>query len=271
MNTVKSRVIVDFHTHIFPDKLAPRALAALLAGCDSIYTPATNGTLSGLIEYMDKNGIDISVTMPVLTKQSQTVTSNEWAASTASERIVPFGGLYPHTDDYKRDIDFIASLGLIGIKLHPEYQNFVVDSPEMMKIYDYALSRGLMLMFHAGFDPAFPPPIKSSPQQFAHIVDEMQGGTIIAAHFGGQEQWDDVEKYLAGKNIYIDTSMGFEFYTKEQFLRIKEKHGANKILFGTDSPWSYADKEIAKLSAMPIPEEEKDMIFAQNALKLIER
>ena len=92
---------------------------------------------------------------------------------------------------------------------------------------------------------------------------------MIAAHLGGQSMWDDVEEYIAGTDIYIDTSMGFEMYSTEQFLRILKKHGSDKILFGTDSPWSDSGKERQKLLSLPISDEEKENILHKNAEKLL--
>ncbi len=262
-------MVIDFHTHAFPDAIAERAVSSLVAACGGMYEPCSDGTCSGLVKNMDAFGVDVSVVQPVITKQSQTKSLNEWAREITCDRVISFGGIFPHTDDYKRDIDFVCSLGLPGIKLHPEYQSFTVDSPEMLKLYDYALSRGLMILFHAGYDPAFEPPFHSSPRQFANIVNEMRGGTIIAAHLGGQSQWDDVEKYLVGTDVYLDTSMGLEYYPHEQFLRIVNSHGADKILFGSDSPWSRAGDEINRLNSLPLTEEQKDLILYKNAKRLL--
>lgn len=262
-------MVIDFHTHAFPDKIAERAIASLVKGCENSYIPCTDGTLSNLISNMDDFGVSLSVVQPVITKQSQTESLNLWAKEIQGERIISFGGLFPHTDDYKRDIDYICSLGLKGIKLHPEYQQFTLNDKNMLKIYDYALSKGLILLFHAGFDPAYPPPYHSNPQMFAQVYNELKGGTIIAAHLGGQKQWDDVEKYICGTGIYIDTSMGFSYYSKEQFLRILKSYGADKILFGSDSPWSRADEEISAINSLPISQEEKELILCGNAKRLL--
>ncbi|MBO5037351.1 MAG: amidohydrolase family protein [Clostridia bacterium] len=260
---------IDFHTHIFPDALAPRAIAALVEGGKHLYLPNADGTKDGLIEFMDRSGIDVSVVMPVITKQSQTVKTNEFSVAVLSDRIRAFGGIFPNTDDYKRDIDFVVSLGLPGIKIHAEYQDFIVDDPKMLKIYDYAFSKGLMIMQHAGFDPAFEAPFRSNPKMFANAMKQLGGGTMIAAHFGGQSQWDEVEKYIVGTNIYIDTSMGFDYYSEEQFMRIVKNHGSDKVLFGTDSPWSNSGKERERLLALPLPVEDKENILHKNAERLL--
>jgi predicted TIM-barrel fold metal-dependent hydrolase len=258
-------MIIDFHAHAFPDNLAERAIKTLSDNIDNLYSLSSDGTVSGLLRNMAEWTIDISVVQSVITKQSQFKKINDWAKSICSDRIVAFGGIYPHTDDYKRDIDYLAELGLKGLKFHAEYQNFVVDDDKMLKIYDYALSKDLILLHHAGFDPAFPPPFRSTPKQFANIVKAMQGGVIIAAHLGGHDQWDDVEEYLAGTDIYLDTSMGFEYFPSGQFLRIVSKHGANKILFASDSPWSNAKSEIERLESLPLSEKEITAILGGNA------
>ncbi|MCL2766837.1 MAG: hypothetical protein FWD21_04060, partial [Peptococcaceae bacterium] len=111
-------MIIDFHAHVFPDDLAPRAIDVLTSEIDNLYPPVSDGTLSGLLKRMDEWSIDKSVTLPVITKQSQFIKTNEWAASIHSDRIISFGGIFPHTDDYKRDIDFVVGLGLRGLKFH---------------------------------------------------------------------------------------------------------------------------------------------------------
>ena len=263
------KMVIDFHTHAFPDELAPKAMQSLLASSDGIYPPVSDGTVSGLLKNMDAWNIDVSVVQPVITKQSQLVKTNEWAAGIQSDRILSFGGIFPHTDDYKRDIDFVAGLGLKGLKFHAEYQDFILDDEYMLKIYDYALSKNLSILHHAGFDPAYPPPFRSSPQRFARVAEAMRGGIIIAAHLGGHAQWDDVEEYVAGSGIYLDTSMGFEYFSHEQFLRIAEKHGADKILFGSDAPWSNAQAEIEQLKSLPLPETDIDAILSGNARRIL--
>ena len=262
-------MIIDFHVHIFPDHMAAKTIHKLSSQIDDIYPPVHDGSTSGLLAVMDAWGIDVSVVQPVITKASQANTINTWAQSICSDRLVSFGAIYPHSEDYKKEIDFVAGLGLKGLKFHAEYQSFQIDDERMFPIYDYALSKGLILLHHAGFDPGFPPPFKSSPQQFARIVKAMQGGIIIAAHLGGHAQWNDVEEYLVGTNIYLDTSMGFEYYPTEQFLRIVKNHGADRILFASDSPWSCADSEKKHLQALPLSQEDKDAILGGNAQRIL--
>ena len=262
-------MIIDFHTHAFPDAIAERAIASLVESSGGIYPPCSDGTVKGLLACMDSFGVSRSVVQPVITKPSQLKSLNEWAKSLSSDRLIPFGGIHPKTENYKADIDFVASLGLRGLKFHAEYQGFSVDAPEMLPIYDYAFEKGLIILHHAGFDPAFPPPYRSSPAQFAHIADEMRGGTMVVAHLGGQRQYEDVLDHLVGKNVYLETSMGFCEYTEEHFMRVVRAHGADKILFGSDAPWGHADREIAAIRNLPLPEVDKNAILGGNAAKLL--
>ncbi len=262
-------MIIDFHTHVFPDELAPKALSSLLKSIDYIYDPVTDMTVKSLLRNMSMWNIDCSIIQPVITKFSQTKKINEWSQKICSDKIISFGGIYPHTDDYKRDINFVIGLGLKGIKFHAEYQNFILDEKKMLDIYYYALSKGLILLHHGGVDPGMPGPYKTSPKQFANVVQNMQGGIIIAAHLGGHAQWDDVEKYIVGKNIYLDTSMGFEYYSHKQFMRIVSEHGSDKILFASDSPWSNAKNEIAIIRSLPISENDKNNILGSNAERIL--
>ena len=270
-------MIIDFHTHVFPESLAPRAIGELRHTLYGEYQPVSDGTISGLLRNMDDWKIDVSVISPVIIKKEHVRKVNQWVAGVTAEkiagvtsdRLVGFGGVYPHDGDFKADIDHAVSLGLRGLKFHAEYQDFIVDDKHMLKIYDYALSRGLIILHHAGFDPGFRPPFKSSPKQFANIVRAMRGGIIVAAHLGGHDQWDDVEKYLVGSGIYFDTSMGFEYYPHDQFMRIVKDHGADKILFGSDAPWSNAGTEVETLKSLDLPENEKNAILGDNARRVL--
>lgn len=263
-------MVIDFHAHAFPDALAPRAMAGLTASAGEAFPPCHNGTVEGLINNMNDFGIDVSVLQPVITKQKQTETLNLWAKGTACDKIIPFGGIYPHTDDFKRDIDYVCSLGLKGLKFHPEYQEFSVDEDRFLKIYDYALSKGLILLFHAGFDIAYQPPYRSSPKAFRRIVKAMGGGVIVAAHLGGMYEWEETAEQLGGTGIYLDTSMGFTQYSGEQFMTVAKAVGTDRLLFATDAPWSHGGKELERLRAMPLTAEELSAIEGGNAARILE-
>ena len=263
-------MVIDFHTHIFPEKIAGRAFETLSINAKAAgYKPVHNLTKQGLIECMDKFGVDKAVVCPVATKPTQSEKNLEWGITINDDRIISIAGIFPDSESWKKNVDNAVAMGYKGIKLHPEYQNFILDEERMLPLYDYAFNKGMFILFHAGYDPIGKEPFKSNPQMFLHLVEEFKGAKMVAAHFGGHAQWDDVEKYLAGKDIYLDTAMGFKYFSKEQFLSILSKHGSDKILFGSDSPWSNAGEELEILQNMPLEEQQKEKILYKNAINLL--
>ena len=210
-------MIIDFHAHIFTDALAPKAQAALIENSHHAYSHCTDMTERGLLAYMDAHGIDISVVLPIVTKPHQTATINNWAASVNGDRLVAFGSLYPLAGTWKEDVDSICALGLKGIKLHPEYQHFDVDDEALFPFYEYAFSKGLIVLWHAGYDPFGIPPYRSNPRKFAALADRFKGGKMVVAHLGGQEQWVEAADVLAGKDVWMDTSMASKYCPRDLF------------------------------------------------------
>ncbi len=262
-------MLIDFHTHIFPDNIAERAVSGLASKLPEGRAPETDGTLNGLIENMDRCGVDRSLIVPIATKPTQTESLNRWAADIKSERIIAFGSINPHTDDYKRDIDLVVSLGLKGIKLHPEYQDFLVDAPEMLKIYDYAFDNGLVIIQHAGEDIAYTAPFRGTPTMFKSVMKQLGGGVMVAAHLGGLLMWEEVREVLCGTDIYFDCSQSLEYMPNEQFTDIVNAHGADKILFASDSPWGSPLFMKNAVSKSGLSKEQQEQIFYINAVRIL--
>ena len=264
-----SIMVIDFHTHIFNDELAPKARAALLKNSHGAYRHCTDMTRSGLLSYMEAHGIDKSVVLSIATKPTQTAKINAWAASVNDEKLIAFGTVYPLGGDWKSDVDQIVDLGLKGIKLHPEYQNFVVDDERLFPFYEYAFSKGLIVLWHAGYDPIGTPPYRSNPRRFAAIADRFDGAKMVVAHLGGQEQWVDVAEYLVGKNVWMDTSMASKYCPQDLFEYIVKHHGADKILFASDSPWSDTAEAVEMIKNCDFTDVDKEKILHGSAEKLL--
>ena len=271
-------MLIDFHTHIFPDKIAARSVEILLAGirheqgdayCDSntlIYRPAT---LDGLLGSMTQSGVDRSICLPIATKPAQTESINRYAESIRSEKVLSFGTLHPADPDRERVLDSLAERGFRGIKLHPQFQETYIDSPEVIRIIQKCEELGLRVMFHAGSDIGLPPPFYATPERIAHVLTETSGSHLIAAHLGGWDMWDDVERYLVGTPIMLDTAFIWKFISKEQCRRIISTHGAEKILFGSDSPWEDPAETLAFLQSLDLTADELAKITHQNALRIL--
>lgn len=227
--------IIDTHTHVFPDKLAARATAQLSK--PGIYFPHYDGTLDGLLASMEKYGIDQSWTVPVSTSARQVDTINAYATTQPREHIVPFGAIHPDTEDPREVLSHFKELGLVGYKMHPDYQNVRPTDPRMDAIWEATVEFGLIGYFHAG-DDENPHTKLGEPKEFAQVLDRYPTIKLCLAHFGGFNMWDDVEKYLIGRDVWLDTAYTFGHIDNDQFLRMARRHGFERITFGTDGPWT---------------------------------
>lgn len=263
-------MLIDFHTHIFPDKIARKTIEILEeVGNVKAYT---DGTLAGLRKSMKENHVDLSVIMPVVTRPDQFDSVNSFAAEiTGKDGIISFGGIHPDTEDYREKLDRVKELGLPGIKLHPDYQKTFIDDPKMVRIIDYATELGLMVLIHAGMDIGLPNPIHCPPERTSNMLKQIDrpDAKIILAHTGGYDQWDEVEEYLVGRSIWLDISFCLSRISDEQFIRIVRNHGADRILFASDSPWDDPGRTYEYLRKLELTEEEFERILSRNALDLL--
>ncbi len=263
-------MVIDFHTHIFPEKIAAKTIEQLekRAGIKA----ATDGTLQGLLASMERCGVDLSVILPVATKPSQFESIQSFAKSVNEQysgRLISFGGIHPDCEDYKKELDTIHTMGFKGIKLHPDYQGVMIDDIRYMRIIEYASELGLIILTHAGTDIGLPEPVHCPPEKMRKVLDTIKPEKMVLAHYGGWGLWEDVYEYLAGENVWLDTAFLFDYITEEQFYKILEKHGYRKILFATDSPWSDMAKGIDWINKLSLPQQIKEDILSGNAKRLL--
>lgn len=265
-------MVIDFHTHIFPDVIAFKTISKLenVSGIKA----ATDGTLKGLLWSMEQAGVDLSVVLPVVTKPSQFESINAFAKSVNEEyagKLLSFGGIHPDCENYKEQLDAIKAMGLPGIKIHPDYQGVMIDDARYMNIIEYADSLGLIIITHAGIDIGLPEPVHCPPDRMRKVLNAVKPKKMVVAHYGGWKQWEMVYEYLAGEDVYLDTAFTDSYLAQDMFMKIWEKHDKDKILFATDSPWSDVTKGIEMIQAMPLSEAEKADILGNNANKLLQR
>lgn len=280
-------MIVDIHTHTFPDKIAFSTVEKLKLMSHT--QPFSDGTNAGLAQSMSDAGVDCSLVLPVATNARQVPHVNETSArlnaSGPETGIYSFGCMHPDFPDWKEELSRIAALGLKGIKLHPVYQGVNFDDPRYLRILERAAEVGLVVLTHAGRDIGFPDRVNCSPDMVLRAVRQVGPTPLILAHMGGWRNWDEVEELLADTAVYLDTSfslgkmtpLGDGYYgpgdldllSEEQFLRMVRKFGANRILFGTDSPWGDQMAGLEQFRALPLTKEEQTAILGGNAKKLL--
>lgn len=271
-------MVIDFHTHVFPDKIAQKTINILKeeGKLDNVVA-YTDGTLEGLKKSMADAKIDLSVVQPVVTIPRQFDSVNRFAKdiNDNEEHVISFGGIHPLNENLDEKLVYLKESGFKGIKIHPDYQETFFTDENYFKILVKCYEQGLYVITHSGVDPAYKE-VHCTPKMGREVLDRLYEKThfskpfIIFAHIGGSRMFDDVEKYLVGTNCYIDISYALEFCNKEQFNRIIINHGVDKIIFATDSPWK-DQKEYLNyiISNLELSNNEIKMILGDNAKRLL--
>ena len=281
-------MIIDIHTHTFPEKIASRALDTLRH--NSHTDTFLDGTCRALSESSVKAGIDLSVILPVATSARQVSHINDSSAAinarTQETGLLSLGCMHPEYEDYKEELSRMQALGLKGFKLHPVYQGVDFDAPCFLRILDRAAELDMVVLTHAGYDIGIPGVSHCSPSMVVHVLKEIPQLKLILAHMGGWQCWDEAASLLAESSVFVDTSFSsgkltplpgddhWETHpnpqmTDEAFVRQIRVFGTHRVLFGTDSPWSDQSESLDSFRALPFTDEEKRAILGENARSLL--
>lgn len=255
------------HAHVFPDNVAPAALGVMGRkdlGVSSYY----DGTVAGLIDAMDRAGVDRSLVAPVATKASQVCSINDWVMQLDRTRIIPFGSMHPDCPDPAGEMARLVGAGIKGFKLHSQNQDFSPEDPRMVPIYEAAIDAGLIVLFHAGGFP-LAHGFEARPIHFARMLDEYPGLRCILAHMGSYLYWDEVREHLLGRDVYLDTAYVPRNLPDAEFVALMRDHGVERVLFGSDGPWTEVAAELAHIRTLGLTPAEERAILSENALRLL--
>jgi len=259
--------IIDFHTHAFPDKLAARAIPHLER--QGGVRAALDGTITALLASMDRAGIAAAVVCSIATDPGQFESILRWSTAIAGPRLLPFPSVHPAAIDPAGEVRQIAAAGFLGIKLHPEYQEFHIDDPGLDELYRSLDKTGLIVLFHAGHDIGFPDSDRAAPRRLLAVHHAFPTLKIVASHLGGFRRWEEVADHLLGSGIWLDTSYTIGHIPARLLREILHGHRPDRLLFGTDSPWADQAGEIAHIRALELPAELTDLILGGAARALL--
>lgn len=264
--------IIDFHTHIFPDRIAGQAVERL-AEESGEYRPKTDGTLKGLLASMDAAGINESIVANIATKPAQMLPIFDFCRHIAGPRIHPLISVHPGNAMSDVNALFLraAEAGIRGVKLHPMYQGFFIDDRSMFPLYQLIEHFGFFVVFHTGFDIAFPGNTQADVERIRTIAKEFRELTIVTTHVGGWRQWDRAG--ILGKlaNVYTETSMTLPEMGDEEFIRILSLFDEDRVLFGSDSPWTDQKEMLDRTRQLRIADSRKEKMLSLNARALLGR
>ena len=258
--------IIDTHAHVYPDKIAEKAVRAI--GDFYNIHMAKGGHVNGLLESGGKIGVSRYVIHSLATTLHQVESINNFILSTASGNpaFVPFATLHPDMDeqDMQKEVDRVLSLGAKGLKLHPDFQKFYADDEKVLKIYR-SCSGKLPILFHAG-DNRYD---YSSPKRIANVARQFPNLTVIAAHFGGYHRWDEVDVYEGLNNVYYDTCSAMFMLSPERATEIMRKLGVDRFFFSSDYPMWDHEEELENIMRLGLTEEEREMVLYKNAERVL--
>lgn len=267
-------MIIDFHTHVFPDKIAQKTIDLLAAKAQ--IPPFSDGSVAGLLDEMEKGGADIAVTLPVLTNPLQFEGVNRFALqinerfANESRRLISFAGIHPKCDSIEEKMAWIRKSGFLGVKLHPDYQETYINDQGYIKILECAKELDLIVVTHAGVDGGYrDKPVMCPPALTKEVIRKVGHSKLVLAHYGGNEMSDDVLDMLCGEDVYFDTAYILRYIGEDTFKKILGKHGADRILFATDSPWSSIAGDVEIIRSFSLDKETEEKIFCENAKKLL--
>lgn len=258
-------MVIDVHAHIFPEKIARKATDNIghFYGCSM----AADGTVENLLRWGDQYGVDRFVVHSVATKAEQVDSINSFIAEQVRlhpDRLIGFAALHPDSDRISQQVEEAIQMGLTGVKLHPDFQQFHIDDEKAFPIYE-AIEGRMPLLVHTGDSRTE----YSKPWRLAKMVDRFPKLDVIAAHFGGYSEWENGALSLALKNVYVDTSSSQFILTPHQVRELIDIFGADHVLFGTDYPMWNPQDELEKLQLVPMTGEERELILHGNMERLL--
>ncbi len=266
-------MIIDAHAHIFPDKIAEKATDGISAFYEGMKMDS-RGSLGELLKKGGEAGVDRFIVQSVATVPEQVTSINNFIAECVKrypDKLIGFGALHPDFSDIEKETERIISLGLRGIKLHSDFQQFNIDDERAFPIYEAAQGR-LPILFHCGDNRSD----RSSPERLLRAAERFPRLTIIGAHLAGWTMWDrsaELFSRFAERDprggIYTDCSSTLYALSPEHAAALIRKFGADRVMWGTDYPMWNAKEELERFAKLPLMEREREMILSENALRLL--
>jgi len=264
-------LIIDFHTHIYPEAVAAKILPAAKRKL-KVAVPGT-GSPDDLREMMQWGGVSRSVLLP-LAKGCQDVSGlNDWiqAAASKNQELTPFGAVHPFMEGLEEELDRLEGWGVRGVKMMPLLQQVYPDDPRCFRLYQELVDRDMILIAHAGRDPLDRPEVYGTPERFASLADSFPDLKLVLAHLGGLRMWDAVRDHLlaAGENVYFDTAYVSFYMGGEEMAELIRDIGTDRVVFGSDYPWEEPGRAAEIIRDLGLSEAEEDAIFFSNAAELL--
>ncbi len=270
--------ILDAHCHVYPDRVAAKAVDMTGAFYES--AAAGTGVVPNLLEMGGRAGVDAYIIQSVASTPHHVSSINHFIAAevAADSRLTGLGAMHPDTENKRGAVEEIVTLGLHGVKLHPDMQKFAIDDPRAYAIYELCAEYRLPILMHMG-DSRYD---FSHPDRLHRVMTDLPELLVVGAHMGGWDNWDYACDRLAGHgNLYVDSSSSIAAAGKRHGLvpeivyldhdhatRLIRAWGAEKVLFGTDYPMWSPTADIEAFFDLALTDEERRRILWENARRV---
>ncbi len=271
-------MIIDVHSHDFPDQIAARAMAGMCRRTEGDLWPVGDGTLANHLDHLDLAGVDKAISCPIATKPHMFEGLFRRACDIrdgalgprAQAKIVPFASVHPLDPDVMDQLERVAAAGLKGVKFHCYYQGFSLADRGLWPVFAKIADLGLVVQCHCGTDICWKHTRGlCGPREIAILLKNLRGLRFIAAHLGGCDGYPPhATDQVLECGAYIDTSTLHRHWHYDESMRILRSWPRDRILFGTDFPWESYTESINWVKSVRDPAD-WSALFGGNACRLL--
>ncbi|NJC71882.1 amidohydrolase family protein [Planosporangium thailandense] len=259
-------MIIDCHTHVWPDHIADAMQEQSPAGLKLLY----DGKLSGLLRTMDEAGIDMALALGVAVKASTVARTNEFIGTVPRDRLLPFGTVHPELS-VEENLKHLRDNGIVGVKLHPLFQSVSLADPKVHEILAALAAEGIPVVTHAGAGGDQEASDRGAPHLLRKVADTIPDLTLVACHYGGYHRLDEAQEHVVGTRVVIETSWPptMAELEPERIRDLVRTHGADRVVFGSDWPMANPGAEIAAIRNLGLTRDEEDAILGGNLARIL--
>jgi predicted TIM-barrel fold metal-dependent hydrolase len=275
-------MIIDSHTHIFPDEVRKdrEAFCKKDEGFSFIYksSKAKMVGIEDVIASMDESGIDRSVICGFPWGRSDLCSlHNQYLMESASRypnRLIVFVSLlFSNSDWSAKELNRAIEGGARGVGEIAFYRDEMTsqDIHSMKPILAQMEKQGIPLLLHTNetLGHSYPGKGKTPLDRFYELILSFPNLSIILGHWGGgllfYELMPEVAKSMV--NVYYDTAASPFIYSKKIYSIAREMVGAEKIFFGTDFPLISPRRYFKELEESGLSKQDQEKILGLNFSK----
>lgn len=258
-------MIIDVHCHAWPDVMAERALGPRVPQLPRV----GDGKISTLPGVLERSGVDRGVLLGIADSAKHVAGTNRFVGRARGGSLLGFGTIHPDLP-VEENLASLRDNDIRGVKLHSLFQGFAYDDRRVWDVLE-AFGSEIAVIAHVGAGGDRESNERATPGMIRDIVRQFPELKMIACHFGGYHRLEEAEADLLGENVYLETSWPptMAGLAPEKVREIISRHGADRIVFGSDWPMADPAAEIAAIRALGLSDETTEGILGGNVARLL--